>query len=234
MVTVALTTTACTAASSASSSHSSSSTPAASSTIGTLTTTTSTTTSTTTLPVTTTTTDPGLLPQTEVEPAFGSALRRALEGLWKGIVSDSITTALPDFFPEPAYVEMKQGLLSDPVADYTDRLIGFYRLDLAAYHEALGAAAPSTKLLAVDASAPDAAWIEPGDCENLIGYWHLPGVRFVYEQGGVVKSFAVASLISWRGVWYVVHLGPNPRPVDVGTVDEPADGAGTPGPPGGC
>jgi hypothetical protein len=50
----------------------------------------------------------------------------------------------------------------------------------------------------------------------------------------VVRSFGVASLISWRGLWYVVHLGPNPRPSDVGTVDQPAIGPGSPGPGGGC
>ena len=115
-----------------------------------------------------------------------------------------------------------------------DRLIAFYDLDLAAYHEALGPDPSSVQLLGVNGSLADAAWIEPGDCENIIGYWHLPGVRFVYRQGGALKSFAVASLISWRGVWYVVHLGPNPRPENVGTVDQPASGAGTPGPPGGC
>ena len=60
-----------------------------------------------------------------------------------------------------------------------------------------------------------------------------PGVRIVYQQGSVVRSFAVDSLISWRGVWYVVHLGPNPRPSDAGTVDQPETGPGTPGPPGG-
>jgi hypothetical protein len=194
-----------------------------------------TTTTTTTTAVTTTTTDPGLLPQTETEPPVaGSALRATLQPLWDAIVSGSQSEALPVFFPETAYVKMKTGLLPSPVSDYTDRLIAFYNLDLAAYHEALGPDPSSVQLLQVDGSPADAAWIEAGDCENLIGYWHLPGVRFVYRQGGAVKSFAVASLISWRGVWYVVHLGPNPRPENVGTVDQPAAGAGTPGPPGGC
>ena len=165
---------------------------------------------------------------------MGSALRNRLMPLWDAIVTGSFRTALPLFFPEAAYLRMKTGLLPDPAADYTDRLIGFYRLDLAAYHQALGAGAPSTTLVSVKGAPADAAWIAPGSCENLIGYWHLPGVRFAYAKGGVVKSFAVASLISWRGIWYVVHLGPNPRPVDVGTVDQPAVGAGSPGPAGGC
>ena len=41
-------------------------------------------------------------------------------------------------------------------------------------------------------------------------------------------------MISWRGEWYVVHLGPNPRPTNTGTVDMPALGPGTPGSAGGC
>jgi hypothetical protein len=182
---------------------------------------------------TTTTIDPGRLPQTRVEPPV-SSLRNRLMGLWDAIVSGSDRSALPLFFPEAAYLRMKTGLLPDPAADYTDRLIGFYRLDLAAYHRALGSGAATTMLVSVKASPADAAWIPPGACENLIGYWHLPGVRFAYRQKGVVRSFAVASLISWRGTWYVVHLGPNPRPVDVGTVDQPAVGPGSPGPAGGC
>ena len=174
------------------------------------------------------------MPQTGVEPPLGASLQAALEPLFRAIVSGSDAAAMPLFFPETAYVKMKTGLLPDPASDYADRLIGFYRLDLAAYHAALGPSAAHTRLLSIDAAAADAAWIPPGDCENLIGYWHLPGARIVYETAGVVKSFAIASLISWRGVWYVVHLGPNPRPLDVGTVDQPALGAGTPGPPGGC
>jgi hypothetical protein len=193
---------------------------------------------TTTAPVTTTTTTIalGLLPQTDVEPPTGGALLAAMTPLWAAIVSGSTAHALPLFFPEAAYVKMKTGLLGSesPSTDYVERLIGFYKLDLAAYHQALEPDPTGARLISVDAAPADAAWISPGGCENLIGYWHLPGVRFVYSEGGVVKSFAVASLISWRGVWYVVHLGPNPRPVDVGTVDQPAAGRGTPGPAGGC
>jgi hypothetical protein len=223
------------------------STPKASPTSGASTTTTSPATTststvaltTTTAPVTTMTTTiaPGLLPQTDVEPPTGDrALLAALRPLWAAIVSGSAAHALPLFFPEAAYVKMKTGLLGSesPSTDYVERLIGFYKVDLAAYHQALEPDATGARLISVDAAPADAAWISPGGCENLIGYWHLPGVRFVYSEGGVVKSFAVASLISWRGVWYVVHLGPNPRPVDIGTVDQPAAGPGIPGPAGGC
>jgi hypothetical protein len=48
----------------------------------------------------------------------------------------------------------------------------------------------------------------------------------VYQLGGVEKSFGIASLISWRGEWYVVHLGAILRSGSGGEVDEPATGAG--------
>jgi hypothetical protein len=196
------------------------------------------TTTTTVAPATTvpstTTTDPGLLPQTSVQPPIDASLQTTMAPLWSAIVVGTPTASLPGFFPENAYLQMKTGELPDPASDYTERLVAFYSLDIPAYHQALGTGASTARLLDVEANAAEAAWIAPGSCENKIGYWHLPGVRLVYEEGGTTRSFAVASLISWRGVWYVVHLGPNPRPSNVGTVDQPATGTGTPGPAGGC
>ncbi len=180
-----------------------------------------------------TTLDPGRLPQTRAEPAFDGSLTHQMSVLWRAILSDNSAHARTVFFPETAYVRMKTGLLPSPRTDYTDRLIGFYDLDLVAYHRLVTTGGPPT-LVRVDAVRTDAAWIAPNDCENLIGYWHLPGVRFVYRHGTKTYSVAVDSLISWRGVWYVVHLGPNPRPRDVGTVDGYQVGPGRPGPPGGC
>jgi hypothetical protein len=183
---------------------------------------------------TTSTTDPGLLPQTATEPPIDASLQTTLAPLWSAIVTGSVTQGLGVFFPESAYLQMKTGVLPNPTSDFQGRLIAFYQLDIAAYHQALGPDTASAKLISVNASAADAAYIRPGTCENLIGYWHLPGVRLVYQVGGTEQSFGVASLISWRGQWYVVHLGPNPRPQDIGTVDQPAVGPGTVGPAGGC
>jgi hypothetical protein len=163
-----------------------------------------------------------------------ASLQTTMGPLWTAIVTGSVDPALEVFFPKAAYLQMKTGVLSDPAADYTNRLIAFYQLDVTAYHQALGPNAITARLLKVSASAADAAYIPAGTCENRIGYWHLPGIRFVYEVGGSVQSFGVASLISWRGEWYVVHLGPNPRSQNVGTVDQPAAGSGAVGPPGGC
>jgi hypothetical protein len=179
------------------------------------------------------TSDPGRLTVATEEPALGAPLDHQLTVLWRAIVRDDATLARTVFFPEGPYVTMKTGLIASPSADYADRLIAFYNLDLAAYHRLLLAGGTPT-LVRVEASRADGAWIAPRDCENLVGYWHLPGVRFVYRRGATLFSVAVASLISWHDQWYVVHLGPNPRPSDVGTVDGYAVGPGRPGPPGGC
>ena len=168
-----------------------------------------------------------------VEPPFGHSLDVRMSNLFEDIIHDSLPPANHLFFPESAYVAMKTGRIASPATDYRDRLVAFYRLDLLAYHDYILARGPAT-FLGVNAASRDAQWIRPGWCENSIGYWHVPGVRLVYRQRNVVRSVAVASLISWRGVWYVVHLGPNPRPRNVGTVDAPAPGRGVAGPAGGC
>lgn len=207
--------------------------PAPSTTSPTRTTTTTTTTpAVSTTPSTTpSTTDPGTLPQTAAQPPTDDAsLATALAPLWDGITTGQVAPSLPAFFPESAYLQLKTGILPDPASDYADRLVAFYRLDVAAYHQALVGAGS----FSVVADPSMAAWIAPGTCENRFGYWHLPGVRLVTSIGGQTQSVGVASLISWRGTWYVVHLGPNPRPTNVGTVDAPATGPGTPGPAGGC
>jgi hypothetical protein len=188
----------------------------------------------TTEPPVTTTVDPGLLPQTTAEPDSGAALDASVGVLWNAIVAGTSDPALSVFFPRTAYLRMKTGIIPNPAGDYVDRLVAFYRLDIHAYHAYLGSGAAGARLVGVDSDTAYASWIPPGSCENLIGYWHLPGVRLVYSEAGVVNSFAVASLISWHSVWYVVHLGPNPRASDTGTVDQPDSGPGTPGPPGGC
>lgn len=182
---------------------------------------------------TTTTIDPGRLPATSTKPSTTQGVRSVAHVLWRAIVSDNTTLARRVFFPRTAYIRMKQGLLADPAGDYDNRLLAFYNLDLAAYHQRITSGARPV-LVGVKVRRGDAAWIAPGACENLIGYWHLPGVRLVFRKGTRVWSVAVASLISWRGVWYVVHLGPNPRPRNVGTIDDWRAGPGVAGPAGGC
>ncbi|NNN02045.1 MAG: hypothetical protein HKL86_09475 [Acidimicrobiaceae bacterium] len=173
------------------------------------------------------------LVQTTVKPSSGAPLTKMMRELFAAISSDSVGRANSLFFPRAAYVWMKTGEISNPGADFDGRLLAFYRLDLQAYHQRL-ASHPTTVFVRVNVNARLANWIPPGTCENRVGYWHLPGVRLVLRSGHRIESVAIDSLISWRGAWYVVHLGPNPRPRNVGTVDSFALGPGIAGPGGGC
>ena len=178
-------------------------------------------------------TNPGSLPQTTTEPSFAAPLTHQMQTLATAIRTDSPTLGETVFFPSAAYINMKTGEIPSPASDYVDRLIAFFKLDLVAYHQRLYSGAMTT-FVRVRANPADAAWISPGVCENRIGYWHVQGVRLEFIRDSKVVSVAVASLISWRGLWYVVHLGPNIAPWGVGKVDGYSPGGGVPGPGGGC
>jgi hypothetical protein len=173
---------------------------------------------------------PGNLPQTNVEPSFGAPLNHQMRTLFEAIATEKHTLGATVFFPRAAYLRMKTGVIPEPASDYAGRLVAFFNLDLAAYRRRLFTNSTTT-FIRVNADPRQAAWIRPGACENRVGYWYLPRARLVMLRRHVVVSVAVASMISWRGVWYVIHLGPNPRPVNIGTVDGFMVGPGTPGPP---
>ena len=173
--------------------------------------------------------DPGRLPQTTTLPSATAPWFKArMAALWRGIVHDTPWTARSAFFPRLAYLQVKA--IPAAGSDFTQRLLHNFALDIRAAHSLLGRNVAGARL--VDVRVPhEWAWIQPGYCSNRIGYWHAPGARVVYREGGRLRSFGIYSLISWRGQWYVVHLGPWDRP---GTVDTPAEGRGSFDPPGGC
>lgn len=175
---------------------------------------------------------PGRLHQTR---AFPSARSRAFRGemtdLWTAVVVGRPRLALQSFFPLTAYAQVKA--IYDPAADWHGRLFAEFRRDIAAAHRLVGHGAARARLAHVIVPSA-AAWISPGTCENAVGYWHVGGARLVYRQHGRLRSFGIASLISWRGRWYVVHLGAVLRTGTQGVVDAPAAGPGVPGPAGGC
>ena len=129
-----------------------------------------TTTTTTLAPTTTTTVDPGTLPQTDqLPPASTPQFATNMAGLWQGIVAGSATPALPAFFPQAAYVQLKTGI-ADPGGDWQNRLVADYALDIGAAHDLLGAGAASASLVSVSVPESYAHWIPPGVCANGIGY----------------------------------------------------------------
>jgi hypothetical protein len=155
-----------------------------------------------------------------------------MTALWRAVVTDDPMAGLPAFFPLPAYIQVKT--VTDQAADWRNRLQGGFAHDVRAAHELLGPGNADATLVQVDVPATQATWIRPGSCANRVGYWHVAGSRVVYRTGSAVRSFGIKSLISWRGTWYVVHLGAVVHHSADGVVDSPASGVGTPGPPGGC
>jgi hypothetical protein len=176
------------------------------------------------VPAAATTVDPGALPQTGAFPSSESpAFEAEMADLWQGVLSGSLAPALPAFFPESAYLQLKA--VYNPAADYEDRLVHQFGLDLAAAHQLLGPDPASARLVAVSVPGQYAHWVPPGTCYNRVGYFEVPNSRVIFEEGGQERSFGIASMISWRGQWYVVHLasvlGSGP-----GLVDAPASGPG--------
>ena len=172
----------------------------------------------------------GALPQTRAFPSTRTAaFDNAMADLWLAVTTGNPRFARPGFFPLAAYKQVKA--IPYPVPDWQDRLWSDFVLDVRAAHRLVGSGAHLDRIVVPKQYA---AWVYPGACHNKIGYWHVPGARVVYRAHGRERSFGIASLISWRGVWYVVHLGAVQRTVVTGIVYQPAAGPGVPGPPGGC
>ena len=172
--------------------------------------------------------DPGARPQTTAYPlSTGPAFDAEMSALWAGVVAGAVPPARPAFFPESAYLQVKA--ISDPAADYVSRLVGEFNADLAAAHDLLGPDGRGARLLMVVVPAQYGHWVPPGTCENRVGYFEVPNSRLVYRDGaGQIRSFGIASMISWRGIWYVVHLGAVVRSSGGGVVDDPEVGPGQP------
>ena len=176
---------------------------------------------------------PGSMPQTRALPHAHSAVFGAeIDALWRAVRAGSVRLGLPAFFPDAAYAQVKA--IANPHADWVDRLVSEYALDIGAAHALLGAHARSATLVAVHVATAYAHWVPPGACFNRVGYFEVPNARLLYRVGGRLHSFGIASMISWRGVWYVVHLGAVVRAGPGGIVDDPSSGPGVSTPSSTC
>ncbi len=174
--------------------------------------------------------DAGSKPQTTVQPKTSSrAFKNAVHDIWLAVTTGDPKYALPAFFPEKAYEQVKA--IDNPDSDWENRLWLDFTLDLAAVHKLVK---PGARLTEVNVAPQYFQWIPPGACYNSVGYWHAPGSRVVYKEGGVTHSFGIASFISWRGDWYLIHFGAVVRDGAYGIVDDPELGPGVTGPPGNC
>jgi hypothetical protein len=168
-----------------------------------------TTTASTAPPTTTTSTtaaDPGALPQTDERPsASGTTFTAGVDDLWQAIRQDHPELARPFFFPKSAYLQVKA--IDDPAGDYEQRLLTAYDEDIHSLHAQLGPNASNATFTGITVPDDQAVFVQPGEEYNKLPYWRVYGTTLHYELDGQTGSFPVTSLISWRGQWYVVHLG---------------------------
>jgi hypothetical protein len=155
-----------------------------------------------------------------------------MAAFWRGVQTNDIPTAGPAFFPERAYEQVKT--LGDPKGDFVIRLLLDYRLDIGAVHKLLGPNPSSAMLVGVNVPESYAHWVEAGACYNQVGYWEVPNARVIYRVGGGTRSFGIASMISWRGRWYIIHLGATFRVGNVPVIDDASSGPGTSQPSSTC
>lgn len=152
--------------------------------------------------------------QTHAEPVQDGRFRARVGALWSAVVTGRPQPALALFFPLPAYRQVKA--LADPAADWRDRLVGLYDLDVGTVHDTVPR---GSRLLGATVPAGAATWVRPGEESNRLGYWRVYGTRVVYRTpAGAEASFGICSLIGWRGEWYAVHLGPVDHPAGVGAL----------------
>ena len=156
------------------------------------------------VPTTTTTTDPGALPQTMAEPTTTDPVfQDHVQELWRAVVDGNPAGAMAFFFPLSAYVQVKA--IADPVHDYETRLVANFDSDVMTDHAALGPEGAGAQFTSVAVPATP-VWVLPGSEYNKGSYWRVYNSTVTYSVGGRPGSFEVASMISWRGEWYVVHL----------------------------
>ena len=171
----------------------------------------------------------GALAQTDRVPsATTGCFHAVVRALWRGVRGDSTHAAVDAFFPLAAYEQVKA--IGDAAGDYRNRLLAEYDLDLQAARGLLGPDPAAARLVGAIVPGAYVHWVAPGACDNRLGYYEVPNARLVYRVGSDVRSFGIASLISWRGIWYVVHLGSVTRSGLGGVVDDPSDGTGTSAP----
>jgi hypothetical protein len=149
--------------------------------------------------------DPGTLPQTSVLPSQDDpSFRARISALWQAVVDGNPSEGSTAFFPLAAYIQVKA--IGDPVHDYQTRLVADYDQDIQSLHAQVVAWGGAASFVSV-VVPPAAEWIRPGVEYNKGSYWRVYGTTVTYQAGGQRHSFVIHSLISWRGEWYVVHLG---------------------------
>jgi hypothetical protein len=146
------------------------------------------------------------LPQTDARPTTTSASFQArMELVARAIATGDADLALPAFFPEVAYAQVKD--IPKPERDWAARLVRAFRRDIAEYHQKLGPSAPKATFAGVKVAEARAKFMKPGSEGNRVGYYRVLRSTLTFRlPSGEERSLELTSMISWRGEWYVVHL----------------------------
>lgn len=146
------------------------------------------------------------LPQTEEKPSLRSkSWEKRVELFFRAIQIDDPSVAMPAFFPEVAYQQVKA--IPNPSADWKARLVKAFERDIHAAHKEMGNGAMSATLAGMDVPEDKVKWMPPGSEGNKLGYHRVLGSKLRYQDAsGGARAIEVTSLISWRGEWYVVHV----------------------------
>ena len=95
---------------------------------------------------------------------------------------------------------------TDPASDWKNRLIANFKVDVADANKKLGANAKNAVFTGV--TVPNTAvWVKPGEEYNVGPYWRVFKTQMNFTVDGKNVQIPIESMISWRGQWYVVHLG---------------------------
>jgi hypothetical protein len=150
----------------------------------------------------------GLLPQTDEKPSAESPhFERGARLLFEAIVADDAELAMPFFFPQAAYEQVKD--IPDPARDWERRLKAAYQKDLHKYHRSLGKFRGEARFEKVRVEDSLAKWVKPGTEVNKVGYYRVMRSVLVYRDHiDRPRELGIITMISWRGEWYVVHLAP--------------------------
>lgn len=150
--------------------------------------------------------DGTLLPQSDEKPATASpSFKRRMRALARAILSGEISQARQSFFPLTAYAQVKG--VQHPERDYHNRLLAHFERDLKKYHRDLGDQAVQATFLGATVPMTRAEWMKRGSEGNRLGYYRVRHSKLRLKlMNGEERVFDLASLISWRGEWYVVHL----------------------------
>jgi hypothetical protein len=146
------------------------------------------------------------LPQTEERPTTTSpSFQARLELLARAIALGNAELALPVFFPQIAYAQVKD--IPKPERDWEARLLRAFRRDIAEYHQKLGPDASKATFVGVKVDEARVKLMKPGSEGNRVGYYRVTRARLSFRlPSGEGRSLELTSMISWRGEWYVVHL----------------------------